>query len=272
MLSAERQQRILEFLREHRAASIAELTEMLDASSSTVNRDLSVLAAEGWLRRVRGGASITTGLSADPPAKLERLRQIPEKEAIATAAARLVEPGEVVFLEASTTILHLAHRLRNVRPLTTVTNDVFIAAELADASDIEVIVTGGSLRRSTRALVGPLTEQAIDGIHVDKVFTGISALHLEHGLSTGDLTEAQIKQRLLRSGEQIIGLADHTKFNKIAFSKLGPIAQLTTLVTDELTSADDLDRIRDMGVRVIVAPKANVAEAAGALLSDQEDQ
>jgi len=254
MLPAERQQRILEVLQQRRAASIVELADILETSASTINRDLSVLAAEGWLRRVRGGASITTGLSADPPSKLERLRNVREKEAIGAAAAALVEPGEVVFLEASTTVLYIARQLRHIRPLTAVTNDIFIAAELADTPEIETIVTGGTLRKATRALVGPLVEQVLAAIHVDKVFTGISGLHIVHGLSTGNMIEAQTKQRLLKAGDQIIGVADHTKFNKVAFSRLGPINDLDVLVTDLYAPAEDIERIREMGVTVIIAP------------------
>jgi DeoR family fructose operon transcriptional repressor len=229
------------------------LSEALATSPSTINRDLSALAAEGRLRRVRGGASITTGSSVDPLAKLERLRQVEEKNAIAAAAAALVEPGEAIFLEASTTVLHVARRLKSIGPLTAVTNDIFIAAELADVAEIETIVTGGSLRRATRALVGPMTESVLETIHVDKVFTGVSGLHVDHGLSTGNMTEAQTKLRLLKAGDQIIGVADHTKFNKIAFTRLGPVTALDILVTDALAPADDVARLRDLGVRVIVA-------------------
>lgn len=263
MLPDERRQRMLDVLRQRRSASIAELAEALDMSASTINRDLSVLAAEGWLRRVRGGASITTGLSADPPAKLERLRNVREKEAIGAAAAALVQPGQVVFLEASTTVRHVARNLRHVRPLTAVTNDIFIAADLAEMPEIETIVTGGLLRRATRALVGPLIEQVLDTIHVDIVFTGVSGLHIQHGLSTGNMLEAQTKQRLLKAGDQIVGVTDHTKFNRIAFSRLGPITELDMLVTDESAPADDIERIREMGVTVVIAPVSDLPSPDG---------
>ncbi|MCC6792416.1 MAG: DeoR/GlpR transcriptional regulator [Thermomicrobiales bacterium] len=263
MLPAERHQRILDVLRARRSASIAELADALETSASTINRDLSVLAAEGWLRRVRGGASIATGLSADPPAKLERLRNVREKEAIGAAAAALVQPGQVVFLEASTTVRYVARNLKQVRPLTAVTNDIFIAADLADLPEIETIVTGGLLRRATRALVGPLIEHVLDTIHVDVVFTGVSGLHVQHGLSTGNMLEAQTKQRLLKAGDQIVGVADHTKFNRIAFSRLGPVTALDVLVTDELAPADDVERIREMGVTVVIATLNDAPSADG---------
>jgi DeoR family fructose operon transcriptional repressor len=153
--------------------------------------------------------------------------------------------------------------LKSIGPLTAVTNDIFIAAELADVAEIETIVTGGSLRRATRALVGPMTESVLETIHVDKVFTGVSGLHVEHGLSTGNMTEAQTKLRLLKAGDQIIGVADHTKFNKIAFTRLGPVTALDILVTDALAPADDVARLRDLGVRVIVAQGEPVVTGDG---------
>jgi len=254
MLSAERHQRILDFLLQRRSASVAELSEELGASASTIGRDLSVLAAEGLLQRVRGGASLSSGLHPDLPSKLERLRNVREKEAIGLAAAAMVEPGEVVFLEASTTVRHVARHLRNMRNLTVVTNDVYIASELADSPGIETIVTGGTLRAATQALIGPLVERVLEIIHVDKVFTGISGIHVDHGLSTGNLTEGQAKQRLLTTGDRIIGVCDHTKFGRVAFCRLGPVNALDVLVTDCLAPAADIARIRELGTEVVAAP------------------
>lgn len=254
LLAAERHQRIMEILRERRSASVAELAQELGTSQSTINRDLSTLTDHGWIWRVRGGATYLAGSRTDPPAKGERLRRVREKEAIGEAAAELVTEGQVVFLEASTTVASVARHLRQLEQLTVVTNDVFIAAELSDCAGFEVIVTGGLLRQSTLALVGPLVEQLLDSIHVDVVITGISALSPEHGLSTGNLLEAQTKKRLLRSSGLVIGVADHSKFGTSAFVRLGPVSDLDVLVTDDLAPAEDVAFIQELGTRVIVAP------------------
>lgn len=264
MLSAERHQRIIDFLRERRSASIVELAGEIGASPSTVGRDLSVLAAEGLVQRVRGGASIGSGLRPDLPSRLERLRNVQEKDIIGAAAAAQVRPGEVVFLEASTTVLHVARHLRKLHGLTVVTNDIHVAVELADSPHIETILTGGTLRQATQSLIGPLVERVLDTIHVDAVFTGISGIDPEHGLSTGNMIEAQTKLRLLSIGERIIGVSDHTKFGRVAFCRLGPVDALDVLVTDSLAPAGDLERIRDLGVEVIVAAPAEASLGARA--------
>jgi DeoR family fructose operon transcriptional repressor len=256
MLAAERHRQIIEILRRQHAAGIAEIATELRVSPSTVNRDLSTLADEGLLRRVRGGAALMLGLAADTPAKIELHRNVPEKETIAEAAVRLIEPGDVIFLEASTTVLMMAKRLEPPGPLTVITNDVFIAAVFADSPEIETIVTGGSLRRSTRALIGPATNAMVTSIHVDKVFMGISALSIDQGITTGSLAETELKRLLLSCGESVIGLADHSKFGRIAFSHVCPVSDLDVLVTDAEAPEHDVCRIRDMGVSVTCAGMA----------------
>ena len=262
MLAAERHKRILELVRDRRTVSITQLASELSTSPSTISRDLATLADEGWIWRVRGGATYPSGLGIDPPAKRERLRSVQEKDAIARKAASLVREGQVVFLEASTTVASIGRYLRQMGRLTVVTNDIFLAAELSDVELIETIVSGGLLRHSTLALIGPMVEQLLESIHVDIVFTGISALDVDAGLSTGNMLEAETKRKLFQSGELVVGLADHTKFGKVAFSRLGPLSDLDILITDHLASEDDINRIREMGVQVLVAPEEDPDELA----------
>jgi DeoR family transcriptional regulator, fructose operon transcriptional repressor len=260
MLAAERQQRILELVRSRRTVSITDLATELNSSASTISRDLASLSAAGWIWRVRGGATYPAGLGVDPPAARERQRGVEAKDAIARRAADLIQEGQVVFLEASTTVAAMGRYLRPFGRLSVVTNDIFLAAELSEVVGIETIVTGGLLRHSTLALVGPMVEQFLDSIHVDIVFTGISALDLEAGLSTGNLLEAETKRKLFMSGQHVVGLADHSKFGKVAFARLGPLTRLDMLITDHLAPADDLDRIRDFGVQVVVAGESSQVE------------
>lgn len=252
MLSSERRRRILEWLQRESGMTVAELSQRLDVSASTIRRDLTRLAQEGWLEKIHGGATLPLSVATEPPTKLQRLRNVEEKRRIGMLAATLVNPGEVVFLDAGTTTLEVAKNLKRISPLTVVTNDILIAAELLE-SRVEIIVTGGSLHKATVTLTGPLTDRVVGELHVDKVFAAISALSIEHGLTTAVVSEAFTKRAILAAGREVIGVADHSKFGQVAFVAVAPLTALHRLVTDEGTPAADIQRLRELGIEVLLA-------------------
>ena len=252
MLSSERRRRILEWLQHETGMTVAELSARLDVSASTIRRDLNKLAQEGWLEKIHGGATLPLSVATEMPTQLQRLRNVEEKRRIGALAATLVNPGEVVFLDAGTTTLEVAKNLKRISPLTVVTNDILIASELLE-SRVEIIVTGGSLHKQTVTLTGPIANRVVEEIHVDKVFAAISALDIEHGLTTAVLNEAFTKRAILAAGREVIGVADHSKFGAVAFVEVAPLTVLQTLVTDSGSPAEDIERIRALGIDVLMA-------------------
>src|SRR5664279_5767232 len=172
MLAGQRQLLILEEVRLRGAVRVAELTELLDVSDMTVRRDLDVLAGAGLVDKVHGGATAPGRLSAEEPGfEAKSHRQLREKEAIARAAAALVEPGQSIGLTAGTTTWRLAHHLSDVPDLTIVTNSIQVANVLHRESrpNLTVVLTGG-VRTPSDALVGPIALAAIRSLHLDVLF------------------------------------------------------------------------------------------------------
>jgi DeoR/GlpR family transcriptional regulator of sugar metabolism len=247
VLPSERRQQILRILAENGSASVNELSEVTGASLATIHRDLEQLAEAGRLVRVHGGA---TTVDDDPPATSERRRNIPQKRAIARVAAQWVEPGHVVFLEASSTVARLTEFLPKSE-IVVVTNDPEIALDLAQNTVNEVIILGGTLRSQTRSIVGQMTVALLRDIQVDIAFIGVSAISVQGGLTSVNLLEAETKRAILQSASRAIGLATRDKLGRNSLTPIGTLDQLATLVTDAPKSDPHVAALLDTGLEVI---------------------
>src|SRR5262245_17739156 len=205
MLAGQRQVRILEEVRRRGAVRVAELTQLLDVSDMTVGRDLDVLASAGLVDKVHGGATAVGRLSTDEPGfEAKSTRQLSEKDAIALAAARLVEPGQAIGLTAGTTTWRLAHHVVGVPDLTVVTNSIQVANVLhrERRPDLTVILTGG-VRTPSDALVGPIAVTTLRSLHVDVLFMGVHGMTADAGFTTPNLLEAETDQAFAASAERV---------------------------------------------------------------------
>jgi DeoR/GlpR family transcriptional regulator of sugar metabolism len=166
-LKEERQQLILETLRDSRQVTVAELSSRFDVSDVTIRRDLRDLAAQGALQRAHGGAITITPAPPEPPV-VQRMSQGQScKEHIGRAAAALVADGESVFVGSGSTAVYVARGLLNRSDLTVVANALTIATELASAKGVTVVVTGGIVRASELSLVGHIAQRSLREVRVD---------------------------------------------------------------------------------------------------------
>lgn len=251
--SLERQQQILQFLQNKSRLSIAELCNIFSVSEATARRDLESLARAGRLQRVHGGA---IGLIQPPPEDpiLQRQdEQSLEKLRIGQLAASLIQEGETIFLGSGSTVLELARAIRGRMNLTIITNSMPVINVLAGEKGITFICLGGMLRRSELSFIGHITEQALLEVRADQVFIGIRAINLEHGLTNEYLPETQTDRAILKAGQRLVVLADHTKFGRAATVLLSPLASIHTLVTDDETDPGFLAELKSQGIQVLVA-------------------
>jgi DeoR/GlpR family transcriptional regulator of sugar metabolism len=235
MLAGQRQLLILEEVRLRGAVRVAELTELLDVSDMTVRRDLDVLAGAGLVDKVHGGATAPGRLSTEEPGfEAKSHRQLDEKEAIARAAAALIEPGQAVGLTAGTTTWRLAHHLTEISDLTVVTNSIQAANVLhrERRPDLTVILTGG-VRTPSDALVGPIAATTLRSLHVDVLFMGVHGMTADAGFTTPNLLEAETDQAFVASAERVVVTADHTKWGVRGLSRIARLEEVSTLVTDD---------------------------------------
>jgi DeoR family transcriptional regulator of aga operon len=252
----ERLRRILEEVRKNGQVTVADLSHRFGVSDVTVRRDLRELDARGLLRRAHGGAVSAMPPSPEPPVIQRMLRQQSWKERIGRAAAAVVNEGESVFIGSGSTTAYVARCLADRDDLTVVTNALNIATELAGARGVTVVVVGGMMRASELSLVGHIAEQALREVRVDKVIIGMRAISLDEGMTNDYLPEVMTDRTVIQMASELILVADHSKFGKVASAYVAPVERVTTLVTDPETDAETLARLRAMGVRVIVAEGA----------------
>ncbi|MER6844529.1 DeoR/GlpR family DNA-binding transcription regulator [Streptomyces platensis] len=188
--------------------SVHDLAAEFDVSLSTVRRDLATLAALGRITRTYGGAVDHRAVERSWHDKEREQRG--EKDAIARAAAALVRSGDVVLLDAGTTVARLAHELRDRGDLTVVTNGLSTLVELADA-EVEVVVLGGRLRRPNESLLGTRTEQALRRLTPDIAFLGVDGLDPRRGVNCPDPEQAALKETMAECARAAWVLADHSK-------------------------------------------------------------
>lgn len=252
MIPEARRSKILDIVKQRGSISITELEALLDVSVATIRRDLDVLSTQNYLRRTHGGAFVEEAhlTTAEPEHALQSLQMQDEKLRIGTAAAQLIENGQSLLLDSSSTVFAMTHSLQHYRDLTIVTNDVMIAGELADHPAVSaLIVTGGTMRKHHYTLGGTATSDMLSGLRVDITFLGVHALD-EVGASETNLEVARIKALMVQAARRVIVLADHTKLGRRAFAPIVPLKQLHDLVTDREADPTTISHLREHGISV----------------------
>src|SRR5437867_7112883 len=249
-------QQVLRMLETRDAVQVTELAETFSVSEVTVRSDLTVLARQGLVPRIRGGVRALQQGQSEAGFDLRLRLDVEQKRAIARAAAAMVEDTEAVALDASTTAYYLALELRAKRELVVVTNGLLVATALADAPTITVLVTGGVLRLSAMSLVGDLGTDVLRTTRINKGFLGARGLSIERGLMDLNPDEVRIKQEMADACEQVYGIFDGTKWHRSALLAFVPPDQLDGIVTDASAPSDEVNSWRAAGVDVIVVDPA----------------
>jgi DeoR family transcriptional regulator of aga operon len=247
---------ILELLAQEGRLSVEEAAQALDVSTATIRRDLDQLAQQQMLMRTRGGA-VAQSVSYDLPLRYKTARRGGEKQRVAAAATELVQPGAVIGLNGGTTTSELARALATRSTLepgfTIVTNALNIAAELTVRRHVKIVVTGGVARQQSYELIGPLASGVLEQVTLDVAFIGVDGLDVELGASADHEGEASVNHLLITRAARVVVVADSSKIGKKAFSRICPIEQIDTLVTDAQLPDLATARLTDAGVTVIRA-------------------
>lgn len=249
----ERQAQILEWLSRQQRITIGDICRVWNVSEATARRDLEALASAGKIRRVRGGAIALPQAPPELPLLQRQGEQAEEKMRIGRAAAALVQDGETVFLGSGTTVLEVARELRRRRNLTVITNSLPVVNTLVGQDGITLICLGGMLRASELSFIGHITEQDLAEVRADKVFMGTRAISLEAGLTNDYLPETMTDRAILRIGREVVIVADHTKFGRVAMAFLAPLSSIHTIVTDRGVAPEFVQALEAQGIRVILA-------------------
>jgi len=260
MFGDERRQVILELVRTNGAVGMKELARIVKTSEVTVRRDLRMLEAEGLLDRRHGGAVSPAGLSHEPTYSEKSHVAAEQKAAIAEFAASLVEEGDAIVIGAGSTTHALARRLARYSDLTVMTNSLLVAQTLARSRGVDVVMTGGSLRGAILALVGSGAERSLASMRTRRAFISGNGLSAERGLSTPNLLVAGVDRAIVATAQEVVVLADCTKIGIETMVQTVAAADIDHLVTDDQAPPEELQRFRDKGVQVHVAPAKGVKE------------
>jgi DeoR/GlpR family transcriptional regulator of sugar metabolism len=250
VLGQTRQNELLSYLRTNRTGHVAELSELLGASESTIRRDLDELQERGLVERVHGGAAITeSGIEAAPSTRARTATD--QKRRIGQAAAGLIEDGSTVLITGGTTTEAVLPHLGGFSSLTVVTNGVQIAAGCADYPDIQVLVLGGELRRMSMSLLGGQVAEGLAQLQVDQVLMGAFGVDPANGITGANLLETQTDRALIAAAEDVVILADSSKFFQRGPVRIADTSEIATLVTDREAPNGTLRAFEKAGVEVV---------------------
>ena len=250
MLNEERRRAILDSLNRDGRVLVGDLARQFETSQVTIRKDLEVLHTNGLLHRTHGGALPSgEGALLDPTLREKETLHRGEKLHIAEAAASMVQEGQVVILDSGTTTTAIARALRHFRNLTIVTNAVNIASELSGA-EVEVILTGGALRKNSFSLVGPIAEDALRKLNADILFLGVDGFDVHYGLSTPNILEAKVNRIMIEISKKVVAVCDSSKFGRRSLARILPPSAMHQVITDRGVPKPDLRALEEAGIEV----------------------
>lgn len=253
MTAYERQQYLLDKLRKEACLRVSEVAGILNVSESTIRNDLNFLEDEGRIRRIHGGAVLTDHMNMGGNSFSNRYSQnIDEKRAIAREAAKRVNDGDSILLDASSTAYCLACELSEHKALRVITNGFEIAKELARNTSNNVILIGGVVNFNTSSVTGLLSEKIIEDLYVQKAFISCSGFTLERGMTELNLDEAQLKRKMIGSTQQLFAVVDSSKFGKEDLTPIAKLENIDKLYTDARISPQWKERLLKVGIDIII--------------------
>jgi DeoR/GlpR family transcriptional regulator of sugar metabolism len=245
----QRRQDVLEFVTEHREVRIDDLPERFGVSLMTIHRDLDDLAERRLLVKLRGKVEAYPALTVETATRFRDGLNQPEKEALAIAAVAHVEPGQTVFVDDSTTLFPLVHRLAEFSQLVVITNSLRIAQILGPAAGVEVVLLGGRYSNEFDSCMGPHVLAAMDRIRADIGFisvTAVAAGRLYHPVQD----YAELKMAVLRSSNRNVLVVDNSKFGKTATYPHGNVGDYDLMITDDAAPTPEIEAAANFGTAV----------------------
>jgi len=251
-LAGDRQRQIMTLLQESGSLRIGELTEMFDVSDETVRRDLTALEEQGLLTRTRGGA-LAESVHLETSFQRRMRENWAAKLQIVRIAASYVEDGSTIIIDSGSTMAHLVRQLRSKRDLVVITNGITHVEDLLSNPTLTVVVTGGLIRRATMGAAGPLAVESLSSLHADHTFIATHGFSADAGMTYPSFDEVAVKRAMISAGADVTLLADGTKSGRASMVKVAPLTVLNRIITSQPISASEQNKIRDLGVELIVA-------------------
>lgn len=251
MLAVERRNRIEKLINENHSVLVVELAKMFDVTTETIRTDLEKLEKQGVLVRTYGGATLRESLETDNVSERDTINY-EGKQSIGRRAAKMIHDGDTVFLDASTSALHLARNLKDKKGVTVITNAEKIVSELAECTSINVVCVGGKLTPKNMSFEGRVAEKNIrENYYANKFFFSCRGVTLTRGLMDSSEEEAEIKKAMLDMSESAIFLCDHNKLGRLGIPIISDLSRIDSIITDIKLTEEWEDVLEKNDIRVI---------------------
>lgn len=251
MFAIERQQEIMNILKETKSVTVAHLSKKFFIGEATIRRDLEKLEKMGLLRRTYGGAVLLEGLDKEIPLAVRESEQKNAKDTIGQSAAAMVCDGETIIMDSSSTTLKMVPHLKGKNNLTVLTNGAKTAVELGELLHIKVYCTGGMLRENSLSYIGEPARNCVGRFFVDTVYFSCRAISMEQGLTDSNEDEAELRRMMLKSCRKAVLLCDSTKFDKVSFCKIGDFSGIHCVITDIKPASQWMDFLKKKEIHVV---------------------
>jgi DeoR/GlpR family transcriptional regulator of sugar metabolism len=261
VLVEERRQRVLDLVRHRGFISLDDLSSAIEASDSTLRRDLDFWHQQGCIKRTHGGAVYLGDHTTMPPLEDRSTRQLEEKRVIARAAVSRINDGDAVLLDGGTTTLEVA-RLLVDRPVQIVTNSLPIAALFTSGLCGDLVFLGGYVYPKTGVALGPLTVKMMEDIHVNQTILSVNGMTAK-GLYNSNLLLVETERQMMRCADEVVLLMDHTKIGRPALACLCELSAIDTVIVDRGITEQQRRILDEAGPRLIVAGETANESAEG---------
>ncbi|CAN7259995.1 DeoR family transcriptional regulator [Massilia sp. LjRoot122] len=251
--TTQRREAILQQLTRQGSVQVTDLVQEFGVSAVTIRSDLSALEAQGLATRSHGGATLTR---TPPPEQSIRQKDAinqEQKDRIGTLAATLVQEGDNIIIDSGTTTISLARHLREASNVTVMTNGLNIAWELADTAGVELILTGGQLRKQSLSIQGSQAEATLQAYSFDKLFLGVDGFDLQFGVTTHHEAEASLNHKMVERAKKIIVLTDASKFGRVSLHRIVQLDRVDTVITDASISPEYREGLQKLGIELLIA-------------------
>lgn len=251
MLAIERRNAILTKLTVEGKVIVADLSQEFGVTEETIRRDLEKLDNDGLAKKTYGGAVANKNLNTDLPYSVRKRANVERKQRIAEIIGEMINDGDYIMLDASSTAIFVAKYIKNRKNITLITNSVEILLELADKEDWNILSTGGSLRKGALSLVGASAEKMIRGFHVDLAVCSAKGMDIRMGVTDSNEKDSQIKQAIFSAADKRVLAVDATKFDKISFVKVCDASEVDLIVTDEAPTERWAEYLKENNVELV---------------------
>lgn len=249
MLGVERRRYIFNLIQERGSISVSELSHLCRVGEETIRRDLNKMATQDLIEKIYGGATIKETMHRVIPVSVRKSINVEEKKLIARCCSAMIEEGDTIFLDGSTTALEISNELKSIPYLIVITNAAEVACRLTDNPGHKVICIGGTMRPRTSTFVGHSAVTAIGGYYADKAFIGCDGVHMKRGITDANEQEAHVRKAMLNQSKMGILISDNSKFDKTSFASICDFNKINVIATDTPLSDEWIDFLRSKDVQ-----------------------